>query len=215
MTKKIKLGIVDDHQIVIDGLHSLLSGNPEMSIEFSTTNPASVVELINANPINFLLTDIMMEPINGVTLSKNVHETFPEIKILALSMSGAGDMVDEMICNESIHGYVLKNIGRQELIQAIKKIAGGGIYYSDEILQSLAMESEKKKLPAAIKLTSREIEIVKLIVEEKNNRAIAAQLFISERTVETHRKNVFRKIGVNSVIGVIKYAYENKLLSSK
>lgn len=210
--KKIKLGIVDDHQIVIDGLHSLLTGNPEISIEFSTTDASSVVKLINATGINLLLTDIMMEPMNGVALAKKVHEAFPEIKILALSMSGAGDMVDEMISNDSIQGYVLKNIGRQELISAIQKIAGGGIYYSDEILESLALQSEKKKLPAAAKLTIREIEIIKLIVEEKNNRAIAAQLFISERTVETHRKNIFRKIGINSVIGVIKYAYENKLV---
>lgn len=213
--KKIKLAIVDDHQIVIDGLLSLLSGDARYEVVYSSTLASDILTMLQKEHIDLLLTDIMMEPMNGVELARQVHGQFPGVKILALSMSGAGDMVDEMISNESIQGYVLKNIGRQELLQAIEKITGGGIYYSDEILNSLAAVSDQRIKADEVNLTNREIEIIKLIEQEKNNRDIAAQLFISERTVETHRKNIFRKLGLTTAIGVIKYAYEHKLITTR
>ena len=212
MKHKIRLAIVDDHQIVIDGLHSLLFNNPDIEIACSSTSAEEILQLLQVNKVDILLTDIVMAPMNGVVLAKKVHEAFPTVKVLALSMSGEGDMVDEMIRNDSIQGYVLKNIGRQELLLAIQKIANGGIYYSDEVLESLAKENNKKKQAEQVHLTDREIDIIRLIEKEKSNKEIADQLFISERTVETHRKNIFRKLKSNSVIGLIKYAYEHKLI---
>ncbi|MEO6732523.1 MAG: response regulator transcription factor [Ferruginibacter sp.] len=212
MKDKIRIAIVDDHQIVIDGLHSLLSNDPSIEIACSSTSAQEIFQMLQKNKVDILLTDIMMEPMNGVTLAKKVHEEYPLIKVLALSMSGAGDMVDEMIRNDSIQGYVLKNIGKQELLQAIQKIANGGIYYSDEVLISLEKENDRQKQSDHIKFTAREIEIIRLIERENNNKQIAGELFISERTVETHRKNIFRKLDSNSVIGLIKYAYEHKLI---
>ncbi|MFZ1534913.1 MAG: response regulator transcription factor, partial [Chitinophagaceae bacterium] len=132
--------------------------------------------------------------------------------ILALSMSGQGDLVNEMIEDADIAGYVLKNIGKQELITALEKIAGGGIYFSEEVIDELQRTSQRKKQNAEVHLTDREIEITRLIEKEYNNKQIAETLFISERTVETHRKNIFRKTNTNSVIGLVKYAYEHKLI---
>ena len=212
MKQKIRIAIVDDHQIVIDGLRSLLSGHSTIDIACSSTSAENILTLIAETKVDILLTDIMMEPMNGVELAKKIHELYPSIKVLALSMSGEGGMVNELISNDLIQGYVLKNIGRQELLEAIQKIARGGIYYSEEILKSLAKESENKRDEHIIKFTAREIEIIQLIEKEKSNKEIAAQLFISERTVETHRKNIFRKLDSNSVIGLIKYAYEHKLV---
>jgi DNA-binding NarL/FixJ family response regulator len=117
-----------------------------------------------------------------------------------------------MINDADIAGYVLKNIGKQELIHAIEKIASGGIYISEEVLNELEHFSNMKKENVETNLTTREIEIIKLIEKECSNKDIASQLFISERTVETHRKNIFRKTKTNSVIGLIKYAYEHKLI---
>ncbi len=127
-------------------------------------------------------------------------------------MSGQGDLVNEMINDADISGYVLKNVGKQELVKALEKIAAGGIYFSEEVIQELQRSSEKKKQIEDAHLTDREIEIVRLIEKEYNNKQIAEELFISERTVETHRKNIFRKTGTNSVIGLVKYAYEHKLI---
>lgn len=210
--EKISLALVDDHQIVIDGLMSLLKGHDLFRFAFATTNSSEVLEKISQEPIDILLTDVMMPVMPGNQLAKQVKEKFPNIKILALSMSGQGDLVNEMIEDANISGYVLKNIGKQELIKALEKIAGGGIYFSEEVINELQQTSRRKKQNEEAHLTVREVEIIRLIEKEYNNKQIAETLFISERTVETHRKNIFRKTDTSSVIGLIKYAYEHKLI---
>ncbi len=210
--EKINVAIVDDHQIVIDGITSLLDGHSTIKIAVTRTSAAEMLTILPKENINILLTDIMMPGMNGQELAKQVKEKFPAIKILALSMSGQGHTVNQMINDADISGYVLKNIGKQELIHAIEKIASGGVYFSEEVLNELQHFSNMKKENEETNLTTREIEIIKLIEKECSNKDIAAQLFISERTVETHRKNIFRKTKTNSVIGLIKYAYEHKLI---
>jgi len=209
---KIKLAIVDDHQIVIDGLLSLLSGHPAFEIISTTTDPLKLIELLNGETVDILLTDVMMPALNGAELAKLVKKKFPTIKILALSMSGEGDIVNTMIEDADISGYVLENIGKQELLKALEKSAGGGIYFSEEVLQEMSRSSQRKKENVETHLTERELEIIKLIEQEHSNKQIAETLFISERTVETHRKNIFRKTETNGVIGLIKYAYEHRLI---
>ena len=208
----IKLIIVDDHQIVIDGLRSLLQDIDGFSIVATTNHPTEAVALIRQHQPDILLTDVMMPQMTGQQLAKLVRQQFPLLKILALSMSGQGDIVDEMINDADINGYVLKNIGKEELAGAIRKIAAGGIYFSDEVLEELEKTSQIKKENEERQLTIREKQIVRLIEKELSNKEIADQLFISERTVETHRKNIFRKTKTNSVIGLVKYAYEHKLI---
>ena len=213
--EKISLAIVDDHQIVIDGLKSLLQGHPNFVVKIESTHPEKMEAILAANPVDILLTDIMMPLMNGAQLAKIVRTKFPKIKILALSMSGQGDLVNHMINDSDIAGYVLKNLGKQELITALEKIAGGGVYFSEEVLEEMIKDSERKKTSDEIHLTIREIEIIRLIEKEFNNKQIAENLFISERTVETHRKNIFRKTQTSGLIGLIKYAYEHKLIEAR
>ncbi len=210
--EKIILALVDDHQIVIDGLMSLLKGHDSFRFAFATTDSSEVIDKIAQTPVDILLTDVMMPKLPGNQLAKQVKEKFPHIKILALSMSGQGDLVNEMIEDADISGYVLKNIGKQELIKALEKIAAGGIYFSEEVIDELQRTSQRKKQIDEAHLTDREIEIIRLIEKEYNNKMIAETLFISERTVETHRKNIFRKTATGSIIGLVKYAYEHKLV---
>ena len=206
------LALVDDHQIVIDGLKALLHGHSKFKVDIETTNPLQVIPLLEKKEVDILLTDIMMPGMNGAELAKLVHTKFPAVKILALSMSGQGDLVNQMIQESEISGYVIKNIGKQELINALDKISSGGIYFSDEVLNEMIKADEKKKTSDEAHLTAREIEIIKLIEKEYSNKQIADTLFLSERTVETHRKNIFRKTKTSSLIGLIKYAYEHKLI---
>ncbi len=210
--EKIRLAVVDDHQIVIDGLKSLLHGHEQFEVLIECTQPLDMMGLLEKKPVDILLTDVMMPGMNGAELSKAVHEKFPEIKILALSMSGQGDLVNQMIDDADISGYVLKNIGKQELIKALEKISGGSIYFSEEVLEEMTRASEMKKENAEVHLTNREIEIIRLIEKELSNKQIAEELFLSERTIETHRKNIFRKTNTSGVIGLVKYAYEHKLI---
>lgn len=210
--KKILLAIVDDHQIVIDGIRSLLKGDAQIKLQIETTQPKEMLQLLHQHPIDILLTDIMMPEMTGLELAKEVHHQFPEIKIVALTMNGLGDTVNQMIEESNISGYLLKNVGQKELVSALKKIANGGIYFSEEILEEMMKDSAIKKENHEIHLTAREIEIIQLIEKELNNKQIATELFLSERTVETHRKNIFRKTKTSSLIGLIKYAYEHKII---
>jgi two-component system, NarL family, nitrate/nitrite response regulator NarL len=210
--RKISLAIVDDHQIVIDGLKSLLLGYDMFEVVLECTQPEQVPALLEKKMVDILLTDVMMPVMTGAELSRRVHKQFPHIKILALSMSGQGDLINQMIEDADISGYVLKNIGKQELINALEKINSGGVYFSEEVLQEMTRAGERKKETEEAHLTNREIEIIKLIEKEYNNKQIAETLFLSERTVETHRKNIFRKTKTSGVIGLIKYAYEHRLV---
>ncbi|TWI79419.1 LuxR family two component transcriptional regulator [Lacibacter cauensis] len=211
-TTKTKLVIVDDHQIVIDGLRSLLKGYDQYEIVLESTHPSTIVQALQHLQVDILLTDVMMPEMNGLDLAKQVRQHYPSIKIIALSMNGEGSLVNQMIDESDISGYLLKNIGQTEFIAALNKIAAGGIYFSEEVLQEMLKASERKKEDAEVNLTVREIEIIGLIEKEYSNKKIAEELFLSERTVETHRKNIFRKTKTNSVIGLIKYAYEHKLI---
>jgi DNA-binding NarL/FixJ family response regulator len=210
--EKIALAIVDDHQIVIDGLKSLLHGHERFTVTAETNSPQAMLKLLAQHEIDILLTDVMMPEMDGPQLAKEVRQRFPDIRIIALSMSGQGDVVNRMIEEADIAGYVLKNTGKAELIGALEKVAGGGIYFSEEVLEEMTRASRIRQQNEEAHLTAREIEIVKLIEKEMSNKEIAGQLFLSERTVETHRKNIFRKTKTNSVIGLIKYAYEHKLI---
>ena len=213
--EKISLAIVDDHQIVIDGLKSLLEGHPNFIVKIESNHPEMMEGILAKNKVDILLTDIMMPIMNGAQLAKMVKNNYPKIKILALSMSGQGDLVNQMIDDSDIAGYVLKNLGKQELITALEKIAGGGVYFSEEVLEEMIKATERKKTSEEVHLTMREVEIIRLIEKEFNNKQIADTLFISERTVETHRKNIFRKTQTSGLIGLIKYAYEHKLIEAR
>jgi two-component system, NarL family, nitrate/nitrite response regulator NarL len=212
--KTISVAITDDHQIVIDGITALLNGHPNIRIIHTSVSGTNMLQMLHQQAVDVLLTDIMMPEMTGQELAKAVRKGFPETRILALSMSGQGDIVNEMINEADIAGYVLKNISKQDLIAAIEKVAAGGIYFSEEVLNELARFDQVTKENETVQLTAREIEIIRLIEKELSNKAIAEQLYISERTVETHRKNIFRKTNASSVLGLIKYAYQHKLIQS-
>lgn len=212
MSTKTHIAIVDDHQIVIDGLKSLIDGHDRFLVVKESTKPIQLLDELADLNVDILLTDVMMPDMNGAELARRVRKQYPHMRILALSMSGQGELVNQMIDDADINGYVLKNIGKEELLEALEKIAGGGLYFSDEVLQEMNRAADNRKHNTEVNLTAREIEIIKLIEKELSNKQIAETLFLSERTVETHRKNIFRKTQTSSVIGLIKYAYEHKLI---
>lgn len=203
------LFIVDDHQLVVDGLRSLLINEEKYAIVGCSNQPKEVMAMLDELKVNILLTDINMPQMSGVELTRNVKKKYPSIKVLALSMFGERQVIKEMI-DAGISGYILKNTGKQELLEALDKIAGGQTFFGEEVTKEL-MKSFKNNDEVS-HLTNREIEIIRLIECEHSNKKIADMLFISERTVETHRKNIFRKTGTQSIVGLLKYAYEHKII---
>lgn len=208
--EKIKIFVVDDHQLVIDGITALLANEPELDIIGTCSQPLDAMKAIDARPPDVLLTDIQMPSLTGVELTRQMRRKHPGTNILALSMFGDMAVIREML-DSGICGYILKNTGKRELIEALKKVAKGENYFSPEITKQLMKAANSKDAPAG-HLTDREIEIIRLIEKEMGNKQIADALCISERTVETHRKNIFRKTDTQSIIGLLKYAYEHKVI---
>ncbi len=208
---KLQILIVDDHQILLDGIEAMLHGVGDFKVIGKCSDGNSALNFLNDNPVDIVLTDLYMPKMTGMELTQKVKKKFPNIKILALSVSYDVSIVHDLI-DAGISGFIIKTIGRDELIEAIKTIAQGNIYFSrevsNEILRSLSNKSEEE----TYHLTDREIEIVKLIAQEFSNAEIADKLCISERTVETHRKNIYRKTNTKTIVGLIKYAVEHKLI---
>lgn len=212
---KIRIAIADDHQIVIDGLSSVLSKYNELEIVATANEGEKMLALLRDHPADVLLTDVMMPGMNGQQLAAKVKIQFPAIKIIALSMSGQGDIVEEMINDADIAGYLLKQTSSEELAKAIIAVYNGGQFFAEEILQQLKEQANLKKEVAVTRLTQREIQIVEAIEKNLSNKEIAANFFISLHTVETHRKNIFRKTNTHSTLGLVKWAYEHNVLNKK
>jgi two-component system nitrate/nitrite response regulator NarL len=203
-----RIYIVDDHQMVIDGINLMLEGTG-FTVVGESTKPLLVCGVMEAIEVDILITDVGMPEMSGVELSRVIKSKFPNVRILALSMFGDSQIVAEMI-DAGISGYILKNAGKKELIEALTKIAEGQKYFGQEITLQL-MQSFKRN-QEGIKLTDREIEIIRMIEKDMTTREIAETLFISERTVETHRKNILHKTNTQTVVGLLKYAYERKII---
>jgi len=210
----IKIGIVDDHQIVIDGLIALLKNEDSIEITLTANTGKEMLDLLSTQKVDVLLTDVMMPEMNGLELAEMVSILYPGIKILALSMNGEGTVIDQLVQKASISGYLLKQTNARELVHAIQKIAGGGQYFPEEILDALDAVAQSKGEVKAAHLTQREIEVICLMEKDMSNKQIADQMHIAVRTVETHRKNIFRKTGTNNILSLVKWAYEHKLISN-
>ncbi|MEQ8414934.1 MAG: response regulator transcription factor [Imperialibacter sp.] len=206
---RTKVYLVDDHAILMDGVKSLLNATDEYEVAGTASTAEDALKYLQNEPVDILISDYSLPGMDGLGLVKVMQRIKPEVKILIMSMHDEGHLVKEIL-KEGIKGYLLKKDSQKELIAALDQIMAGRTYLSNEIntllIQNLQNPDEGKLL------TEREREILKLIAKEYTNKDIAEELFISERTVETHRKNIFRKTKTNSLVGLIKFAYANNLV---
>lgn len=207
------MAIAEDHQTVIDGLLSMLHKHEYLKAVIITTNPQELLRQMASTTVDILFADIAMLYRNGHELVNKVKELFPRVKMVALFEKGQNNIVNTMIEEGSLTGYILKTTDKQSLTKALENMIDH-IYTNDKTLKEMPNPTVRlrKVAPETSHLTDRELEVIRLIEQEYSNKQIAERLFISERTVETHRKNIFRKTKTNSVIGLIKYAYEHKLV---
>jgi DNA-binding NarL/FixJ family response regulator len=212
--KKIRLAIAEDHQTVIDGLLSLLHKHEYFKAVIITTNPQELLRQMACTPVDIMFADITMLYRNGHEMANQVKAMFPRIKMVALYETGQNNIVNTMIEEGTLSGFVLKSSDKHTLTKALENMIEH-IYSNDKTLKEMPNPTIrlKKVAPETTHLTDRELEVIRLIEQEYSNKQIAERLFISERTVETHRKNIFRKTKTNSVIGLIKYAYVHKLVN--
>jgi len=207
--KPMKILLVDDHIILMDGIKSLLEQEDEFEVVAAKSSGEQALEYLKNHEIDMLISDYNLPGMDGLDLVKAVKRILPQTKIIILSQHDEVHLVKEIL-KAGVHGYILKKDTHKELVSAIKQVSRGKIFMSNDINQILV---ESLNFPEDHKLlTDREREILKLIAQEYTNKMIAEALFISERTVETHRKNIFRKTKTNSLVGLIKFSYANNLI---
>lgn len=210
-TTPLRIVIADDHQMFIDGVKALLSTEQQFQFVGEAPNGEEALGVVTSMRPDILITDINMPGMSGTDLTKKVKQSFPEVKVLVITMYNDPGTVNEILMAEA-EGYILKNTGKPELITALTQIADNGTFYSREIMEIMMKWRMKRKATTEQNLSPREEEIVKLIGQEFSTAAIAEKLFISPRTVDTHRQNIMEKTGCKTIVGLMKYAFENNLL---
>jgi DNA-binding NarL/FixJ family response regulator len=213
--EKIRIIVADDHHILLDGLKALLNKQKDIEVVGLCSNGRQLFDAIPELRPEIALVDINMPEMNGHELTLKIKEFFPHISVIVLSMYDDAGHIMEMI-EAGVSAYLLKNVTDKELLDAIRTVSNGKMYFSSEVsekITTLAVQ-QQRKLDSADepKLTDRELEILKLISDELSNAEIASTLYISERTVETHRKNMLRKTNNKSIVGLLKYALENHII---
>lgn len=201
--------LVDDHQMILDGIKSMFQTDESLQFIGECTDGLIAKDEISrkASQIDLLITDINIPGISGIELCSFVKEEFPQIKVLIISMYQNNTVITEALMADA-DGYLLKTGGYHQFRQAINRVLDGGSYYSEEIYPIIRKEYQKvqEKEHLIQKLTSREMEILILIVREFTSSEIAEELNISKKTVDNHRQNILFKTNSNSTIGLVKYA---------
>lgn len=208
-TMSVRILLVDDHAILLDGVKNLLDKEEGITVSAIADSGEKALAFLKDHDVDIVVTDFHMPGMDGLSLVHTIRRVKPQVKTIVLSMHDESHLVKEIL-KAGINGYVLKKDTHKELLRAIREVQAGNVFLSNDInriLISNLQNPEEGKL-----LTDREREIVKLIAREYSNKDIAEALFISERTVETHRKNIFKKTGTNSLVGLIKFAYANNLI---
>lgn len=210
--KKIKVVLVDDHDIVMDGMASILGESPAIEVVGKASSAAAAETLVRQCAPDLVLTDISMGEVSGLELTRTITQHYPLVRVLVLSMHDDVQHISALL-DAGAAGYLLKNVRQAELFGAIETVMGGKSYIQQSIAAAYARARDRQAEAGGQNgLTPRETEILHLIVRGETTAAISRQLFLSERTVETHRKNIGRKTGAKTVLALANWARSQGLL---
>ncbi len=211
----INLILADDHKLIIDGISKLLESETDINIVATCNNGDDVLDVLPKISVDVLLLDLDMPIMNGLQCAEVVKNQHPEVRIAILTMHDEKALIQKFI-EFGVNGYFLKTIQKDELIHAIKTIANGGDYFPSEVtkalLQKQCITPDVTQSPLLKELTKREIEIICLVAQGFSNNDIGKKLFISPRTVDTHRTNIMRKLDLHNVAEIVRFAFQNKLI---
>lgn len=215
----IRILIADDHRMFVDGLVSILKGETDIEVVDTCYNGADIFKVLRKEPIDVILLDINLPEMNGIEVTKKISKDFKDVKILALSMHNEESFVTEILKHGAL-GYILKNTDRIELVTAIRTVSNGQTYFSKDVTQTIMkslVKKDKQKQSFNViipKISRREKEVLELIVKEFTTQEIADKLFISLKTVESHRSSLLSKLNVRNTAGLVRMALEHQLINT-
>jgi len=213
----INILIADDHNMFADGIESILTNESDITVIGKTPSGEGVFEILSKQVPDIVLLDINLADTNGVEVAKQLNTDYPSVKILAISMFKEESFISEML-KQGTDGYLLKNTDKKELLKAIYTIYEGQSYFSKEVTKVImqSLKSGRNKAGSIIKknpkISRREQEVLALIAKEFTTKEIAHELFISLKTVESHRSNLLAKFDVRNSVGLVRIAMENGLI---
>ncbi|WP_179336629.1 response regulator transcription factor [Winogradskyella ludwigii] len=202
----IRLAIAEDHQSLIDGIKLLLEYEDDIDIVGTANDGEALLELVRLKQPNVVITDIRMPKMDGITATKEIKKELPHTKILGFTMFDQKDAIQQML-EAGASGYLLKNSPLEEVLKAVRSVYNGHTYFDANI--EIEKENNTNKKSKGI-LTKRQVEILGLIAQGKTSREIADELFIGVHTVDTHRKNMIRILGLHGKGELMRYALEKK-----
>ncbi len=211
---KFKIVLVDDHKIFREGLIFMISKLKDFEVIGQASNGNTFLKMINDLDVDIVIMDISMPGMNGIDATQKALDINPDLKIIALTMFCDEEYYYKMV-QAGVSGYVLKEAGKDELIEALETVVSGENYFSQKILHNILMSLDKAKSPKVdpdkekVKLTKRESEVLTLICQGLSNSEISDKLCLSLRTIEGHKSNLFSKTGVKNSISLVMYAIKN------
>ena len=208
----IEIAILDDHQMFIDGIVRIIEEEAEINLIAIFKTEKECLDHLQDNRIDILLNDIQLNNEDGIEICKRIKNEFPAVKILMLTMFNDVSFVKRAF-NNNADGYLLKSSGREELLNAINKVQDGVKFIDPEInyFKGKLSDSGLKIHELEPKLSKREKEVLSLILEEHTTQEIAKQLFISPKTIESHRSNLLAKFDVRNIAGLVRKTMELKI----
>jgi len=215
---KIRVALVDDHQLVRDGIRSLLTNLPNIEVVAESDCGKTMLNLIEQVKPDILLVDISLPEMSGIELARLLTSNYPHIKVIILSMHTEQEYIFNSLRN-GVKGYLHKSISREELIEAIEQVFLGNEYFSKEV-SGIILKSYLRQIkdPERVeeyenkKLTPRELEILRMVAQGYSNQLIADKLFISVRTVESHKNHIMQKLELTTTVDLVKYAIKNGII---
>lgn len=215
--RKIKILLADDHEFFRDGFVFFIKGAPDIELLDAAANGKQLVQLTEKHLPDVILTDIKMPVMDGIEATRIIAASYPQIAIIALSMSNEENFIMEMM-DAGAKGYLIKNAQKHEILEAIRTVSRHDFYYcastTRKFAETIAHRHLDPKSPGVVKFSATEKEIICLICEEYSNKEIAVQLNMNLRTMEGFRKRIFKKVNVRNAAGLAIYAMRYNILGN-
>lgn len=213
MSKPIRVALCDDHRIVIDGLRDLLNGAEHIDCIGTAANGVEALYLLEHLDADVLLTDLDMPEMNGIQLTERIKAKRPGLRVLVLSMHDEPAIVRQVM-DAGADGYLVKSAGRDEVVLAIREVHAGRKHFGSGVMEGFLKHGTRLQESAAVlkDLSEREVEVLAALAEGLGNKEIGERLFISPRTVDTHRTNLMKKLETHNVAGLVRIAIKAGLV---